>query len=64
MGQDPIKYFSHTWHTNVDNYERILEDDLKQAAIVTAAAAYGLAMRDSLLPRFEGEDMPAARGRR
>lgn len=64
MGQDPIKYFSHTWHTNVDNYERILEDDLKQAAIVTAAAAYGLAMRDSLLPRFEGDDMPAARGRR
>lgn len=64
MGQDPIKYFSHTWHTNVDNYERILEDDLKQAAIVVAAAVYGLAMQDSVLPRFSDEDMPAARGRR
>lgn len=59
MGQDPIRYFSHTWHTNVDTYERILEDDVKQAAVVVATLAYGLAMEEALLPRFQGEEMPA-----
>ena len=29
MGQDPIEYGTHTWHTNLDTYERILEDDVK-----------------------------------
>lgn len=59
MGQDPIEYFTRTWHTNVDTYERILPEDMQQAAVVVAALAYGLAMRDELLPRFEGEAMPA-----
>lgn len=59
MGQDPIQYFSRTWHTNIDNYEQILEDDLKQAAVVVAATAYHLAMRDDLIPRFSEEEMPA-----
>jgi len=59
MGQDPIRYFSHTWHTNLDTYERILEDDMKQAAVVVAATVYHLAMQDDLLPRFSAEEMPA-----
>jgi len=36
MGQDPIEYNSHTWHTNLDTYERILEDDVKKDAMVVA----------------------------
>ena len=57
--QDPIEYFTHTWHTNLDTYERIIEDDVKKSAIVIAAAVYQLAMSDNLLPRFKREEMPA-----
>ncbi|MBI1764625.1 MAG: M20/M25/M40 family metallo-hydrolase [Acidobacteria bacterium] len=56
--QDPIEYFNITWHTNQDTYERIVEDDVKKAAVVIAAAVYHLAMRDELLPRFSKEQMP------
>jgi hypothetical protein len=59
MGQDPIEYGTHTWHTNLDTYERILEDDVKKDAMVVAWAVYKLAMRDDLLPRFAKSDMPA-----
>src|SRR4029079_19304532 len=59
MGQDPIEYGTHTWHTNLDTYERILEDDVKKDAMVIAWSVYQLAMRDDLLPRFLGRDMPA-----
>lgn len=58
MAQDPIEYFTDTWHTNLDTYERIIEDDVKKAAIVAAAAVYQLAMRDEMLPRFSKADMP------
>ncbi|HEX7295840.1 MAG TPA: M20/M25/M40 family metallo-hydrolase [Pyrinomonadaceae bacterium] len=58
MGQDPIEYGTHTWHTNLDTYERILEDDVKKDAMVVAWSVYQLAMRDSLLPRFTKADMP------
>lgn len=58
MGQDPIEYNSHTWHTNFDTYERILEDDVKKDAVTIAWAVYQLAMRDDLLPRFAKADMP------
>jgi len=58
MGQDPIEYNSYTWHTNLDTYERILEDDVKKDAMVVAWAVYQLAMRDDLLPRFSKADMP------
>ena len=57
--QDPIQYFSHTWHTNLDTYERIIEDDVKKSAIVIASAVYHLAMRDEMLPRFAADQMPA-----
>jgi hypothetical protein len=58
MGQDPIEYNSHTWHTNLDTYERILEDDVKKDAMVVAWSVYQLAMRDEMLPRFSKSDMP------
>ncbi len=58
---DPIQYGTHTWHTNLDTYERIVEDDVKKAAIVVASTVYHLAMRDELLPRFSTGDMPRPR---
>jgi carboxypeptidase Q len=59
---DPIQYQTYTWHTNLDTYERIVEDDVKKAAIVLAGAVYHLAMRDELLPRFSQDEMPRAPG--
>jgi hypothetical protein len=55
---DPIQYQTNTWHTNLDTYERIVEDDVKKAAIVLAGTVYHLAMRDELLPRFSKDEMP------
>jgi hypothetical protein len=57
--QDPIEYGTHTWHTNLDTYERVIEDDARQSAMVIAAAVYHLAMRDEPLPRLPREKMPA-----
>ena len=58
MSQDPIEYGSHSWHTNLDAYERVVEGDAIKSATSIAAAVYHLAMRDELLPRFAPEDMP------
>ncbi|HEY7547216.1 MAG TPA: M20/M25/M40 family metallo-hydrolase [Blastocatellia bacterium] len=58
VAQDPIEYGTYTWHTNLDTYERIIEDDAKKSAIVIASAIYHLATRDQLLPRFSKEEMP------
>jgi hypothetical protein len=60
--QDPIEYNSHTWHTNLDTYERIIESDAQSSAMVIASAVYHLAMRDEKLPRFSKEQMPARPG--
>ena len=58
MGQDPIEYNSHTWHTNLDTYERILEDDVKKNAMIVAWSVYQLAMSDTMLPRLPAAEMP------
>jgi Iap family predicted aminopeptidase len=58
LSQDPIEYFTHSWHTDLDTYERVLETDLKQCAIVIASLAYHLAMREEMLPRFGAAEMP------
>src|SRR4029079_8749228 len=58
FGQYPIEYNSHTHHTNLDHYERIIEADVKASAISIAAVLYQLVMRDEMLPRFKAEEMP------
>ena len=64
LQQDPIEYNSHTWHTNLDTYERIVEEDVKKSAIAIASAVYHVAMRDEMLPRFARDQMPAPPGGR
>jgi carboxypeptidase Q len=59
LSQDPIQYNSYTWHTNLDTYERIIEEDVKKSAAAIASALYHLAMRDEMLPRFPMDKMPA-----
>ena len=49
--QDPIEYSIRTHHSNVDTYDHLLIDDLKQAAVVVASTVYALAMRDEMVPR-------------
>jgi Zn-dependent M28 family amino/carboxypeptidase len=62
LGQDGLEYNSHTWHTNLDTLERVVEQDVKRSAVAIASAVYHLAMRDELLPRFTGESMPPVPG--
>ncbi len=57
--QDPIEYNSTTWHTNLDNYERIVPDDVMKAAVISASVAIHLANREKMLPRFAPDAMPA-----
>jgi hypothetical protein len=49
--QDPIEYDTRTHHSNMDVYEHLIEDDLKQIATIVAAFAYNTAQRDEKLPR-------------
>ncbi|MDT4898901.1 MAG: carboxypeptidase [Acidobacteriota bacterium] len=49
--RDFMENNTRTAHTNMDLYEHVLEDDLKQSAVVAAAFIYQAAMRDEKLPR-------------
>jgi carboxypeptidase Q len=49
--QDPVEYDSRTHHSNMDVYERLEADDMKQASVIMAAFLYNAAMRDEKLPR-------------
>lgn len=49
--QDPMAYFSRTHHTNMDNYDHLSEEDLKQAATIIASFVWQTAQRDEKIPR-------------
>ncbi|GAB3502921.1 M28 family metallopeptidase [Emticicia fontis] len=49
--QDEIEYNTRTHHTNMDSYDHLQPDDLKQAATIVASFVYNAAMRDEKLPR-------------
>jgi hypothetical protein len=49
--QDTIDYGTRTHHSTQDTFERIQEDDMKQAATIMAAFVYQTAMLDQKLPR-------------
>jgi hypothetical protein len=50
--QDPLEYATRTHHTNSDTYDRLIPEDLRQAAIIVATMLYNTAMRDQTLPRI------------
>ena len=56
--QEPLEYGTRTHHSNMDTYDHLIEDDLKQAATIVAAFVYDAAMRDEKLPR---KDLPQPR---
>jgi hypothetical protein len=58
LAQDAFDYGSFTHHTNLDTYERIYEQDVREGAVEIASAVYALAMADQMVPRFKDADMP------
>lgn len=50
--QDTLAYDSRTQHTNMDVFEHLVPEDLKQAATVVATIVYNTAMHDEMLPRL------------
>jgi carboxypeptidase Q len=58
LNQDPIEYGTHTWHTNLDTYERIVPEDAAKSAIVIAGAVWYVVNREAMLPRFAKDQMP------
>jgi hypothetical protein len=51
--QDSMDYGTRTHHSNQDTYDRLSEDDLKQAATIVASFVYHTAQRDEMIPRKE-----------
>jgi hypothetical protein len=49
--QDEIDYGTRTHHSNMDVFDRIQADDMKQLAIIVAAFVYQSAMMDQKMPR-------------
>jgi carboxypeptidase Q len=58
LAQDAFDYGSFTHHTNLDTYERIYEEDVREGAVEIASAVYAVAMADEMVPRFAPADMP------
>jgi hypothetical protein len=49
--QDPIEYSTRTHHSNMDVYDHLMQDDLKQIATIVATFALNAAQQSSLMPR-------------
>ncbi len=60
--QDPVDYNTRTHHTNMDTYERLQEEDLKQAAIIVASLVYHTAICDQMMPRKTKPEAKATGG--
>jgi carboxypeptidase Q len=51
--QDPLEYGIRSHHSHVDTYERLVIEDLQQAATIVAWTVYTIANRDEMMPRKE-----------
>jgi len=56
--QDPMEYESKTHHTNMDTYDHLFPDDMKQSVLVLASIVYHTSMRDEKIPT---KPLPAAK---
>jgi carboxypeptidase Q len=54
--QDRLDY-GRGYHTNMDTFERMSLEDMKQIAVVVATFVYHTAQRDELLPRKPAENL-------
>lgn len=51
--QDGIEYGTRTHHSNMDTYDHLVPEDLKQAATIVAAFVYNTAQQEEMIPRKE-----------
>jgi carboxypeptidase Q len=49
--QDALDYGARTHHSNQDTYDKLSEDDLKQAATIVASFVYHTSQRNEMIPR-------------
>jgi len=49
--QDTVEYDTRTHHSNMDVFDRIQADDMKQMAVILATFVYQTAMMDQKMPR-------------
>jgi hypothetical protein len=49
--QEPMAYGTRTHHSNMDNYDHLNGEDLKQAATIIASFVWNTSQRDQKLPR-------------
>ena len=58
LGSLPWEYFTYTWHTNRDTFDKIVFEELKQNATLVAMLAY-LASEEPMLMARDRRVMPA-----
>ena len=49
--QDAVAYSTRTHHSNMDNWDHLVEEDLSQAATIIASFVWNTSQRDEKLPR-------------
>ncbi|GAG40367.1 unnamed protein product, partial [marine sediment metagenome] len=49
--QDDLEFWTTTWHTSMDVYDRLVAEDLMANSVIMAGMVYCAAMHDELLPR-------------
>ena len=47
----PWNYFNYTWHTNLDTYDKIVFDDVRQNVILTAILVYMACEEENMVSR-------------
>ena len=52
--QDEVSYNTRTHHSNMDNWDHAVAEDLQQASVIMATFVWQTAQRDERLPRIEG----------
>ena len=57
--QDPLDYSSRTHHSNVDTFDHLRTDDLRQAAVIMASFLWNAANSAEPLPRGPLPTAPA-----
>ncbi|MNS36867.1 Aminopeptidase S [compost metagenome] len=61
--QDELDYSTRTHHTNMDTYDRLQPEDLKQASVIMATFVYNTAVREAKIPRKELPKVSTTTGR-
>jgi hypothetical protein len=56
--QERYEYNSRTHHTNMDVYDRVQPEDVRQQAVVAAVFAWHAATREERLPATPGAGQP------